>query len=93
MKRTGRVCSTVRTPASRWRSLKKLVARGDIRSKERVVVISTANGLKFADFKIGYHEERLPGITSHHANHPIALPNDYGAVIRALEHSADMKTV
>ena len=56
-------------------------------------MISTANGLKFTDFKIGYHEERLPGITSHHANHPIALPNDYGAVIRALEHSADMKTV
>ena len=44
---------------------------------QRVVVISTANGLKFTDFKIGYHEERLPGITSHHANHPIVLPNDY----------------
>jgi threonine synthase len=72
--------------------LKKLVARGDIDGSERVVVISTANGLKFTDFKIGYHEERLPGITSHHANHPIELPNDYGAVIRALEHSADMKT-
>jgi threonine synthase len=73
--------------------LKKLVARSDIDGSERVVVISTANGLKFTDFKIGYHEERLPGITSHHANHPIELPNDYGAVIRALEHSADMKTV
>jgi threonine synthase len=73
--------------------LKKLVARSDIDGGERVVVISTANGLKFTDFKIGYHEERLPGITSHHANHPIELPNDYGAVIRALEHSADMKTV
>jgi len=73
--------------------LKKLVSRGEIDGGERVVVISTANGLKFTDFKIGYHEERLQGITSHHANHPIALPNDYGAVIRALEHSADMKTV
>jgi threonine synthase len=73
--------------------LKKLVARSDIDGGERVVVISTANGLKFTDFKIGYHEERLPGITSHHANHPIELPNDYGAIIRALEHSADMKTV
>ena len=39
--------------------LKKLVARGDIDGGERVVVISTANGLKFTDFKIGYHEERL----------------------------------
>jgi threonine synthase len=73
--------------------LKKLVARGAIAGGQRVVVISTANGLKFTDFKIGYHEERLPGITSHHANHPIELPNDYAAVIRALEHSADMKTV
>jgi threonine synthase len=73
--------------------LKKLVARGAIAGGQRVVVISTANGLKFTDFKIGYHEERLAGITSHHANHPIELPNDYGAVIRALEHSADMKTV
>jgi threonine synthase len=72
--------------------LKKLVARGDVDGGERVVVISTANGLKFTDFKIGYHEERLPGITSHHANHPIELPNDYAVVIRALEHSADMKT-
>jgi threonine synthase len=68
--------------------LKKLVARGEIVSGQRVVVISTANGLKFADFKIGYHEERIAGITSHHANHPIELPNDYDAVIRALEHSS-----
>ncbi len=66
--------------------LKKLVARDDIRPGQRVVVISTANGLKFADFKIGYHEERLPGIRSHHANHPITLPNDYDAVLRALDH-------
>jgi threonine synthase len=72
--------------------LKKLVARGDVDGGERVVVISTANGLKFTDFKIGYHEDRLPGITSHHANHPIELPDDYAVVIRALEHSADMKT-
>jgi threonine synthase len=66
--------------------LKKLVARGDIRSGQRVVVISTANGLKFTDFKIGYHEEQLAGIRSHHANRPIALPNDYDAVLRAIDH-------
>ncbi len=64
--------------------LKKLVARGDIQRGARVVVISTANGLKFADFKIGYHEERLAGITSHHANRPLELPYDYDAVLASL---------
>jgi threonine synthase len=70
--------------------LKKLVARGDIGSGQRVVVISTANGLKFADFKIGYHEGRLEGLTSRHANHPIDLPNDYGAVVGAIERRREL---
>jgi threonine synthase len=70
--------------------LKKLVARKQIESGQRVVVISTANGLKFTDFKIGYHEERLAGIRSHHANHPLVLPNDYDAVVRAIDHGATM---
>ncbi len=69
--------------------LKKLVARGEIDGGQRVVVISTANGLKFTDFKIGYHEGRLPGIESHHANQPIVLPNDYDAVRRAIDHAAE----
>jgi threonine synthase len=67
--------------------LKKLVARGQIDAGERVVVISTANGLKFTDFKVGYHEGRLPGIESRVANHAISLPNDYAAVLRALDRS------
>ena len=33
-------------------ALEKLVARGEIRAHERVVVVSTANGLKFTDFKV-----------------------------------------
>ena len=46
-----------------------------------MVVISTANGLKFTDFKVGYHEEKLPGVTNpKHANPPILLPNDYHTV-------------
>ena len=65
--------------------LKKLVSRGDITSGQRVVVISTANGLKFADFKIGYHEGRLEGISSRHANRPIDLPNNYDAVVGTIE--------
>src|SRR5581483_5882115 len=35
-------------------ALIKLVERGDIARHERVVVISTANGLKFTDFKVRY---------------------------------------
>jgi threonine synthase len=65
--------------------LKKLVARGDVGGGQRVVVISTANGLKFTDFKIGYHEGALPGIKSHRANQPVVLPNDYDAVLRAIK--------
>ena len=62
----------------------KLRASGEIASSDRVVVISTANGLKFTDFKLGYHEGRLPGVTPTDANLPVELPNDYDAVRRAV---------
>jgi threonine synthase len=65
--------------------LKKLVARGQVEGGQQVVVISTANGLKFTDFKIGYHERTLPGIEAHVPNQPIVLPNDYDAVVRAID--------
>jgi threonine synthase len=68
--------------------LKKLVARGEIAGGQRVVVISTANGLKFTDFKIGYHEGTLAGIESHNANGPVLLPNDYDAVLHAIDNAA-----
>ena len=45
-------------------ALEKLVARGDDRPGRRVVVISTAHGLKFPDFKVGYHRGALPEVTS-----------------------------
>jgi threonine synthase len=69
-------------------ALKKLVARGKIDSRQRIVVVSTANGLKFTDFKIGYHDRSLAGIQSNFANRAIELPNDYGAVVNALERHA-----
>jgi threonine synthase len=67
-------------------ALIKLAERGEITAKERVVVISTANGLKFTDFKLQYHEGRLPGVEATYANRPVELPNDYDAVRRAIEH-------
>jgi threonine synthase len=49
-------------------ALEKLAARGVVRREERVVVISTAHGLKFTDFKVRYHERRLEGLTPRQAN-------------------------
>jgi threonine synthase len=67
--------------------LEKLVARGDVRSSDRVVVISTATGLKFTEFKIAYHA--AAGASSRpHANPPIELPNSYDAVRRAIDELA-----
>lgn len=70
-------------------ALFKLVDRGVIRKQDRVVVISTANGLKFPEFKIQYHEGRLPEVVSRYRNTPIDVPADYDkvrdAVLRAIE--------
>lgn len=65
-------------------ALVKLVGRGEIKPSDRVVVISTASGLKFTDFKIKYHEGRIEGVTSEHPNQVVGLPNDYDSVKRAV---------
>jgi threonine synthase len=65
-------------------AMEKLVARGEIQKGDRVVVISTAHGLKFVDFKVRYHEMRLEGIESQLPNPPIALPARYDAVRDAM---------
>ena len=69
-------------------ALEKLVARGDIRRTDRVIVVSTANGLKFAEFKVGYHTGTLAGVAPRYANPPIELPNDFDAVRRAVDSVA-----
>jgi threonine synthase len=62
-------------------ALEKLAANGTIKKSESVVVISTANGLKFTDFKVGYHESKLPGVSNpKYANTPVLLPNEYTQV-------------
>ncbi len=62
----------------------KLRARGVIGAGDRVVVVSTANALKFTEFKLGYHERRLEGATSRLANEPVVLPASVEAVAAAL---------
>ena len=63
----------------------KLRDRGLIEPGERVVVISTANGLKFTEFKVGYHEERLPGVDSTRANAPVVMEPDVDRVAEIIE--------
>lgn len=64
--------------------LEKLIKRGEIKSNQRTVVISTAHGLKFTDFKVGYHESRLAGVTSELANPPKYLPANTDVVKKAI---------
>jgi threonine synthase len=68
-------------------ALEKLVARGEVKSTDRTVVVSTANGLKFTEFKVRYHEKAL-GLSSKQANSPVILPPDYGAVVDAIRARA-----
>lgn len=65
-------------------ALMKLVAKGTIKSHERVVVISTAHGLKFTSFKVGYHDDELDEVEAQFANPPIYLPADVNVVKRTL---------
>jgi threonine synthase len=65
--------------------LLKLLERGEILPEQRVVVISTAHGLKFTRFKVGYHEGVLADVVARHANPPLELPADVQAVRQAIE--------
>ncbi len=66
--------------------LEKLARNGTIQPGQRTVVISTANALKFIDFKVAYHERALRylGIESQSANQAVELPADIDAVKRAV---------
>jgi len=65
-------------------ALIKLVARGEIEPGDRVVVISTAHGLKFPEFKIAYHQGELDGIESTHANPIVVLQPEFDKVVEAI---------
>ncbi len=60
--------------------LKKLIKQGQIKRNHRTVVISTAHGLKFTDFKVGYHESTLADVSNEHANPPVYVSANPKAV-------------
>jgi len=66
-------------------ALIKVRRQGLIGPRERVVVISTAHGLKFTDFKIKYHQRELATIACRHANQPIEIEPDLGEIRRVLD--------
>jgi threonine synthase len=66
----------------------KLARGGTIAADESVVVVSTANALKFTEFKVRYHERTIEGVESRQANPPEELAADYGAVLAAIERFA-----
>jgi len=68
--------------------LNKMIGRGDIRSDEKVLVISTAHGLKFTEFKIGYHEDNLREVTSRYNNTPVELPPDLDLINKAINKAS-----
>jgi threonine synthase len=65
----------------------KLVERRVIKPSDRVVVISTAHGLKFTRFKVGYHDGELDGVEPHHANPPVELSPRHDVVRRAIDQA------
>lgn len=66
--------------------LLKLLKAGKIDKSERVVVISTAHGLKFIEMKVKYHQQELD-FPARFANKPVELPARLDAVKEALEHA------
>jgi threonine synthase len=62
----------------------KLIARGLVRPSDRVVVISTAHGLKFTGFKAAYHAGTLAEAQARWRNPPVELPPDADAVRAAI---------
>jgi threonine synthase len=72
-------------------ALHKLLRRGEVKRDQKVVVISTAHGLKFTDFKRSYHAGQLDGIESRLANPPIALPARYEDVRSEIFRQIDLR--
>jgi threonine synthase len=74
-------------------ALRKLVEARVIRSNERVVVLSTAHGLKFADQKAAYHMGALDGIRPAYRNAPVQLSADPREVARAIARHVERSRV
>jgi threonine synthase len=66
--------------------LMKLIKAGKIEGGQRVVVISTAHGLKFVEMKVKYHQQQLD-FSCRYANQPIELAPRLDAVKEVLQQA------
>lgn len=69
-------------------AVRKELERGTIRNGERVVVVATAHGLKFTEFKQAMVEDRVPDGKTGQRRSPIEVPDDFAAVRRAALETA-----
>lgn len=71
-------------------ALEKLRKRQIIGPDERVVVVSTAHGLKFTESKVRYHEKLLDNCKSTYANDVLRLKPNVGSVIDAIRDRIEL---
>ena len=64
--------------------MEKLAARGVIKPKDRTLVISTANGLKFTDFLLQYHAGKLEDVKTEYPFQPVELPADHDLIRKTI---------
>lgn len=67
----------------------KLIKKNEIMRNEKVVVISTAHGLKFPEFKINYHENKLEEVTARFANLPVEVSPRYDEIMTAIDRKLE----
>jgi len=70
--------------------LTKMVERKQVQPDDRVIVISTANGLKFPDFKVAYHDVAPGEPPPRYLNAPVELEADYETVLKQIGTHLDV---
>lgn len=65
-------------------AVEKFAQRKAFSSSDRIVVISTAHGLKFDGAKNDYHHNRIPGVTAAQPNQPQSLAPTIEAIYDAV---------
>ena len=66
-------------------ALFKLIERKEMQRSDRVVVISTATGLKFPEFKVNYHNKQQEEVDPLHQNLPVELPANYDTIMKTID--------
>jgi threonine synthase len=71
--------------------LEQEIEAGTVGASDRVVVISTAHGLKFTEFKARYHNGTIPDVRSDIPNHPIKVAATMKAIGEHLNRAIDRR--